>query len=69
MGGIMRDSSNNAPDSTGLIFALVCSVVINLGQYVIANDAIRNLERQIYKASEAVTLCEGKFQGFIQGRR
>lgn len=65
----MNDSSRTSNDSTPLLLGLICSIVINLGQYAIANDAIRNLEFQVHQATTAVNVCEGKFQGFIQGRR
>ncbi len=65
----MQDSSSKGNDSTPILFALTCSVVINLGQYAITNDAIRAKDLELYKANTAVNVCEGKFQGFIQGRR
>jgi hypothetical protein len=64
---IQDSTSNNSPN--GILFALACSVLINLGQYAIANDAIRNLDLELYRANTAVNVCEGKFQGFVQGRR
>lgn len=67
----MQDSSSsrNSNDSIPLLLGLVCSIVINLGQYAIANDAIRNLELQVYKANTEINVCEGRFQGFVEGRR
>jgi hypothetical protein len=65
----MQDSSSSRNDSTPILFALVCSICINLGQYAIANDAIRAKDLELYKATTATNICEGKFQGFIQGRR
>lgn len=65
----MNDSSRSSNDNTPLLFGLACSVVINLGQYAIANDAIRSKDLELYKANTATNVCEGKFQGFIEGRR
>ena len=71
----MRDSSN-APDLSGLLIFLVGSIVLNVGQFFIANDGFRNLEAQLVKKDQEISQkekeiskLEGKLQGWIEGRR
>ncbi|MGB3208234.1 MAG: hypothetical protein WBB28_24890 [Crinalium sp.] len=45
-------------------------------QYFLANDGIRTLETELLKKDQTISqlqseknICEGKFQGFVEGRR
>jgi hypothetical protein len=55
---------------------LMFSLATNFVQYALATNGIANLERDVFGYQQKITqlqteknICEGKFQGFVEGRR
>jgi hypothetical protein len=73
----MQDSSSSSNTPNSAIAMFLCfSVAVNIVQYFLANDGIRSLETQLLKKDQEISqlhadvnICEGKFQGFVEGRR
>ena len=74
----MQDSPNNNSDgATSVLFPLfLCSIGINVLQHAWNSNQLPvlqqadNLQQQkIAQLQTEKNVCEGKFQGFVQGRR
>lgn len=72
----MNDSSSNHAPTSGIFLFLMFSLAVNFVQYSLATNGIANLERDVFGYQQKITqlqtdknICEGKFQGFIEGRR
>ena len=71
----MNDSSNHSYDGLTVLAALAIIVTAWIGISSILSDsqskdaAIADLKQQLGDAQKTILLCEGRFQGYMQGRR
>ncbi|HEY9872138.1 MAG TPA: hypothetical protein V6D12_01815 [Candidatus Obscuribacterales bacterium] len=71
----MNDSNNHTNDGVAVLAALGIIVTAWIGVSSILDDsqskdaAIADLKQQLNDARKDTILCEGKFQGYLQGRR
>jgi len=71
----MNEPSNHAHDGVTVLAVLAIIVVAWVGVGSILSDsqskdaAIADLKQQLNDARKDTILCEGKFQGYLQGRR
>ena len=74
----MQDSSSSSNDNaTSVLFPLfLCSLALNVlqhawnsNQLAVLQQADNQQQQKIAQLQTEKSICEGKFQGFIQGRR
>lgn len=73
----MVHDSHSSDNSTSVLFPLfLCSIAINVLQHAWNGNVLAQLQvadqQQQQKISQLQTeknICEGKFQGFVEGRR